>query len=1309
MASDRRHAQNRSGREPPRVADLAQQLEACMLLDRFRLGRRLRALGRKRHRKAHVDRERARLTKAVHRSQARRAKREEKLPVPAYPEELPVSQRRGDIRAALAEHRVLIVAGETGSGKTTQLPKICLELGRGVDGMIGVTQPRRIAAMSVADRVASELETPVGHAVGYQIRFDARVRPDTYIKFMTDGILLAETRQDRGLRAYDTIIIDEAHERTLNIDFLLGYLKRLLQSRPELRVIVSSATLDVERFSHFFANAPVLAVEGRTFPVDVQYRPPAEDDPDWPALIAHTAVDLLGTHETGDILAFLPTEQDIRETAQTLAGRNLPGTVVLPLFGRMPATEQRRVFQPMDARRIVLATNVAETSITVPGIRFVIDTGLARVRRFLTRTQVDRLQIERVSRASADQRAGRCGRLGPGVCVRLYAEEDYLDRARFTDPEIKRTSLASVILQMKDLRLGAVEAFPFLDPPFPRAVQRGYDELAELGALDDRRRLTDAGRRMARLPLEPRMSRMLLAAAEGDALAEALIIVAALDLRDPRERPFDKRDEADAAHRRFLDPDSDFQAWLNLWAWLNAARERLPSNNQFRKFCRAHFLAYRRVREWFSVHEQLGETMADMGFRQNREPATYEALHQAILAGLLSRLGRRTDKHDYQGAHDTRFALWPGSGLARKRHPWVMAAELVETRRLFGRCAARISPAWAESLAGSLCKRTYLDPHWDGRTGKAQAFEQVTVYGLPIVERRRVHYGPVNPPAARKLLIREGLMKGDLETRLAFFHHNQALVAEVEAMEHKGRRRDLLVDRERLFAFYDERLPEDIVTLRQLERWFHKLPQATARSLFLRRKDIQLFSPDGITPDRFPPEFAIGELRLPLRYRFAPGEEDDGVTCAVPVATLPQLDGWRFAWLVPGLLGEKVALLLRSLPRTIRRGLVPIPESVEHILPRLHPGAEPLPNALAREVGRRTGRQVTASAFRPETLPPFLCMRYEVQDHNGDTVAAGRDIDALREQFHQETRDLFTRAPKDRWERTGITAWDFEALPDQVELSGARGEVSYGFPALQDEGESVAIRVFPSPEEADWVHRLGLRRLIALVLAAQIKNTKKSLPLSQEAELSYAALGGDRAGLRDDVILNALEQAFLADEPLPRTAAAFEERLASGKAPFFAASQDLARAVDALLPEARRLRSRLDTFTKPVFAAPIADAREQLDHLVSPGFLRHTPFEAVRALPRYLQALSVRLDRLAQAPAKDHQRCQKLAPLWQLFLETEHKAPARVQGHPAFVRFRWMLEEFRVSLFAQEMGTAEPVSPKRLRAQWEKVVPLLED
>lgn len=1294
---------DREGSEPSVAAEIRRLkglVRKVLLRDRQGLQRRLKDLGRRSRAGGDVAadlegvRERCAASQAV--CQARR----DALPRVTYPDELPISQRRDDIAAALLEHPVVVVAGETGSGKTTQLPKIGLDLGRGIAGRIGCTQPRRIAAMTCAERVAAELATPLGETVGYQIRFRNQTTARTAVKFMTDGVLLAEIRRDRRLLQYDTLIVDEVHERSLNIDFLLGYLKQLLPRRPELRVVLSSATLDVERFQEYFGNAPLVRVEGRAWPVDVRYRPlqGEEGELNLPVGVEQALEEVLTEPGDGDVLVFLPTEQDIRETREHLDRSAPPDVLLLPLFGRLTPSEQRRVFEPHRQRKVVLATNVAETSVTVPGIAYVIDAGTARIRRYRHQTQVEHLGIERISQASAEQRKGRCGRIGPGVCIRLYGEDDFAERVAFTDPEIVRSSLASVILHMTAMGLGAVESFPFLEPPAPAMIKRGYAELEELGALSERRTLTRLGKRMARLPVEPRHGRMLLEAERRGCLREMIILVSALSIRDPRERPLERQGAADACHRQHHDAHSDFTAWLNLWRFYHRETKALRSGTAVRRFCRENFLSFLRMREWANLCQQLEEDLAALGARPRRRRGTREAIHRSLLSGLLSRIGRKVDRPEYEGAHSTWFRIHPGSGLSGKRPAWVVAAELVQTSRLYARTVAAVTPEWIEAQAGERCRRSYTLPRWDEETGHVRAFERVTVFGLPVVQQRTVHYGPVDPVASRQILIEEGLVEGRMPRHFPFLEHNQKLLQRVVEMQHKARRSDLLVDREALCAFYEKRLPVEITTAKALYRWWQEARRREPRILYLTEADVLLVRPDGLSPDRFPESLAVGGHELEVRYRFAPGEADDGMTFVIPVGVLQTIPDWPFEWLCPGLLGEKVALLLRGLPRRERRVLVPVPNAVSQCLPELRPYGRPLGEALSAVLGTLRGLEIPVDRWREVDLPAFVRPHFCIVDADGNTMASGRDLAQLRQALRRAAQEHFREATRDRWQRSGLTDWTFGSLPPRVELEAGGGTV-VGFPTLIDEGESVALHLAESEGEARVLLRRGLGRLYTLVLAPQVRRLGRSLPLAEPAELIYHGLGGSVAGLREDLVEGGIEQVFLTgDDWAVRDAEAFRARLAARTKTWRQICARLAQAVSAGLQASARARAAVQESSLPEWARD--DLLGQIGHLVFPGFVREAPLCYLERLPQYAAAIEARLEKIGHSPGKDRRKQERVAPFWRAYRERRQSLAPGDEVEPGLVAYRWLVEEFRLSLFAQEMGTREPVSEKRLRRAW---------
>jgi ATP-dependent helicase HrpA len=1269
-----------------------------------------------------------------------------RLPRPAYPAELPVVARRAEIARAIAAHQVVIVSGETGSGKTTQLPKICLELERGVHGLIGHTQPRRIAARTVAARIAQELGTPLGQAVGYKVRFSDRLSPDTYVKLMTDGILLAETQRDRLLRAYDTIIIDEAHERSLNIDFLLGYLKRILPRRPDLKVIVTSATIETERFSRHFDGAPVIEVSGRTYPVEVRHRElkaqdEDEEEEDMAAAIVEAVGDLAREPGAGDILVFLPGEREIRDTAEALRKRHPKGTEILALYARLSFEEQERVFRPHAGRRIVLATNVAETSLTVPGIRYVIDSGLARVNRYSWRNKVEQLQVERISKASADQRAGRCGRTAPGICIRLYSEEDYAARPDYTDPEILRSSLASVILRMKALRIGEVETFPFLEPPSPRMIADGYQLLAELGAVDGRNSLTRIGWQLARFPIDPRIARMVLAAHREKCLHEVLIIASALSIQDPRERPFERADAADRAQEQFQEERSDFLAYLKLWAFFEEALRHRKSNRRLLDHLHEHFLSHRRLREWRDVHGQLAALVGELGMRPNETPASFDQIHRALLAGLLGNIGTRVDEGgEYLGARGVRFAIFPGSALRKARPAWVMAAELTETTRLYARCVARIHPEWIEPLAPHLTRRQYFDPHWDRARGIVVAYERVMLYGLTIIPRRRVEYGPINPLEAREIFIQHALVTGELMTRGAFLEHNRALVREVRELEHKARRRDVLVGEDTIYTFYDAIVPAGIYNREGFERWRREAEAEDPKRLFLTREYLMRHAAAEITAELFPDVLRAAGAELRLRYRFDPGHPLDGVTATVPLHLLNQLAETPFDWLVPGVLREKVAWCMRALPKGVRRQLFPLPEQVKGFMewvnatlreqggrrreatlrdedratmdeggaitlaraPRLGAAARAdraLPSfsdALRRFVQRRIGEPLPEGAWDEAAMPAHLRMNFRVVDDAGRELAVGRDLLALKGRLGQAAQLTFGEGGPDI-EREGVRAWDFGDLPEEIAFTRSGRRLS-GYPALVDEGESVAIRLFDMKSAAEAAMRGGVRRLLRISLKGEMRQLEKGSPgfIQHALKLRSVARAED---LREDLIAAIADRAFVADDPLPRTQQAFEAQRARARARLPAVSEAAMRLFAAIAEEYQRVHERLATAKGPL-ARPAADVRSQLSRLVYKGFFSATPWEQLAHLPRYLQAMGVRLGKYGNNPERDAKHTQSLVELTRRFEERLERDRRAGVTDPRLEEFRWQLEELRVSLFAQELKTPYPVSYKRLQKFW---------
>ncbi|WP_179834352.1 ATP-dependent RNA helicase HrpA [Actinomadura citrea] len=1296
------------------LAGLRARLPQLMLRDQHRLRRRIDGAQKTRDaaRRARVAEEIAADVEAAERRVERR-----RLAVPAitYPAQLPVSKKKDDILAAIRDHQVVIVAGETGSGKTTQIPKICLELGRGVLGSIGHTQPRRLAARTVGDRIAEELGTELGDAVGYKVRFTDRSSDDTLVKLMTDGILLAEIQTDRLLRQYDTLIIDEAHERSLNIDFLLGYIREILPRRPDLKVIITSATIDPERFSAHFGDAPIVEVSGRTYPVEVRYRPVTDPDdpsadPDRDQVQAIVeAVDELGREGPGDVLVFLSGEREIRDTADALTKhftRQKGTTEVVPLYARLSSAEQHRVFQPHRGRRVVLATNVAETSLTVPGIKYVVDPGTARISRYSHRLKVQRLPIEPVSQASANQRKGRCGRVSEGVCVRLYSEEDFESRPEFTEPEILRTNLASVILQMTALGLGDIAAFPFVEPPDRRNVKAGVDLLHELGAMDPaekdpRKRLTELGRRLAQLPVDPRLGRMILEADRNGCVREVLIIAAALSIQDPRERPADNQQAADERHRRFADPGSDFLAYLNLWNHLREQQAEL-SGSAFRRMCKNEFLHYLRIREWQDLHGQLKQVAKSLGVTLNTADAPPDRIHTSLLAGLLSHIGLMdVDKKDkqrrgqeYLGARGAKFAVFPGSSLFKKPPRWVMSAELVETSRLWGRINARIEPEWVEPLAQHLVKRNYSEPHWSKKQAAVMAREKVTLYGVPIVADRRVNYGAIDPALSRELFIRHALVEGDWETHHRFFHDNRALLDEVEELEHRARRRDILVDDETLFDFYDARIPEDVVSGRHFDAWWKKARRADPDLLGFEKSMLINESAGGVSESDYPDVWQQGALRLRLTYQFEPGTDADGVTLHIPVQVLNQVRPAGFDWQVPGLRTELVTELIRSLPKQLRVNFVPAPDYARKILDRVAPRTEPLLDALERELTAMTSVPVAREAWDPSRLPAHLRITFRVVDAAGRSLGEGTDLDELKRRLAGKVRGTLSKAAS-TIERSGLTAWTLGELPRTYERNQAGYDVK-AYPALTDEGDTVAVRMYETEAEQRRAMWLGTRRLILLNAPSPVKLIQGRLTNQGKLALSHNP-HGSVAALFDDCVTAAADRLIAEaggpawDEDGYR---ALYDRV---RADLHDATAQIVGLVERVLAEAHEIDRRLRGTASLTLVPALTDVRGHLGTLVRPGFVTATGWARLPDLPRYLRALQVRLDKLPENPGRDRMLAHQVEVLTQEYDQTLRRLhPARREEEPAR-QIRWMLEELRVSLFAQQLGTRFPVSDKRIR------------
>ena len=1242
-----------------------------------------------------------------HPHRSRHASRLAGIPQPTFPEELPIAQHREEIGRLIREHPVTIVCGETGSGKTTQLPKICLAIGRGAEGLIGCTQPRRIAARSLAHRLAQELPGAPKGFVGHKIRFQDRTSPDTAIKVMTDGVLLAETHSDRELRAYDTVIIDEAHERSLNVDFLLGYLKRLTAQRPELRVVVTSATIDTERFSQFFGGAPVIEVSGRTYPVEVRYRPEffeVEDEDDEPVdmneAIAKAVDEIARESRGGDILVFLPGEREIREAAETLRKHHPRNTEILPLFSRLSAEEQDRVFERSAHRRIVLATNVAETSLTVPGIHYVIDTGLARVKRYSPRQKIDQLRIEPVSQAAARQRAGRCGRIASGVAIRLYAEKEFEERPEFTTPEILRTSLASVILRMAALELGPVAEFPFLEPPTPRQVEDGYRQLFELGAIDDARKLTPMGEQLARLPVDPRIGRMLLASREFECAAEMVILAAALSIQDPRDRPQALREQVDRAHEEFRDDASDFLQLMNLWKFFDTEFLHKKSNRKLYETCREHFLSYVRMREWRDLAGQLREMARELRIRENASPATYEQVHRALLTGLLGNVGMKAlDGDHYNGPRGVQFFIWPGSGLKKNRPRWIMAGELQETTRVFARNVARVEPDWIEKAATHLVERVHVEPHWDKARGEVVAYENVSLHGLVLVARRKVSYGRIDPARAREIFIEGALVAGEFESRHPFWAHNRKLIREVEELEHRARRPDVLVDDRAIIDFYARQIPPEVRDARSFDAWYQAAAKREDSLLFMAREDLMRHGAESVTEELFPRQIKLGEASFPLAYRFDPGHPLDGVTINVPLALLNQVDEAALDWLVPGMVREKVAWTMKALPKRVRSQLVPVPEHVTRFLERADTGQASVKESVLAYASKVVGERLDADIWSKEDTPTHLLMNVRVVDEAKRELAMGRDLGELRKRLGEAATLTLAKA-RPGMERENVTSWDFGDLPETVTFR--RGsETLTGYPALSRsaDGKSLAIRLFDTPDRARSEHCEGVKALMAAEMKEQLRQLERGLASFNAAALKLQAIvPADR--LKADLIDAIVDRAFIGEDEPPRSAKAFEEQKKRAKARLPAVSEGALRHLSAIVEASQQYTQAVAQHA--ALGRVVQEVKAARERLVYPGFMSRTPWDKLEHLPRYLKGYALRLEKYRSNPERDQKHAHAVHTLWQSYetrARADHDAGRR---DPKLEEFRWMIEELRVSLFAQELRTPMPVSAKRLQKFWDE-------
>ncbi|MCA3904205.1 ATP-dependent RNA helicase HrpA [Vibrio vulnificus] len=1283
------------------AASLRKALSQCLIKDRFRLSKRIAGASK-------INKESARnavfdeIALDIAKSMMEVEQRSRHQPKIEYPEILPVSQKKDDIADAIAHHQVVIVAGETGSGKTTQLPKICAELGRGKFGLIGHTQPRRLAARSVANRIAEEMETQLGDFVGYKVRFNDQISENTQIKLMTDGILLAEIQHDRFLNQYDTIIIDEAHERSLNIDFILGYLKELLPRRPDLKVIITSATIDPERFSNHFGGAPIIEVSGRTYPVETRYRPlggETEDDRDQLEGI-FDAVDELCDEGLGDILIFMNGEREIRDTADALAKRKLKDTEIVPLYARLSAGEQNKIFQPHTGRRIVLATNVAETSLTVPGIKYVIDPGTARISRYSYRTKVQRLPIEPVSQASANQRKGRCGRVQEGICIRLYSEDDFNSRPEFTDPEILRTNLASVILQMTALGLGDIEAFPFVEAPDKRNILDGVRLLEELGAInsnakDPKKRLTAVGKQLARLPIDPRLARMVLEAPRLGCLKEVMIIAAALSIQDPRERPSDKQQSADDKHRRFYHEDSDFLTFVNLWNHIQKQQKAL-SGNQFRRQCKDDYLNYLRVREWQDVYFQIHQSMREMEFKLNSEPGSYDAVHSAILTGLLSHIGMKDqEKNEYHGARNARVHIFPGSGLFKKQPKWVMSAELVETSKLWGRIIAKIQPEWIEPLAKHLIKRSHSEPHWSKKQAAVMAYEKVMLYGIPIVPKRLVNYGNIDASVSREIFIRSALVEGDWETKHAFFKQNRKLLLEVEELEHKSRRRNILVDDEELFQFYDQRVGTEVVSGRHFDTWWKQASKKEPELLNFEKEMLFKGDASHVTDLDYPNFWHQNGLKLKLSYQFEPGDDSDGVTVHIPLPILNQIDPAGFDWQIPGLRHELVVSLIKSLPKTLRKNFVPAPNYADAFLSRVTAMEMPLLDALEKELRRMTGATVLREDWKLDQVPDHLKVTFRAVDERNRKLKEHKDLHELKESLKEKVQETLSKVADDDIEQQGLHTWSFGELP-QVYQQKRGGYQVKAFPALVDNKDSVEIKLYETEQEQISAMRAGQRRLILLNVPSPIKYLHANLPNKSKLGLYFNPYG-KVLDLIDDCIACGVDKLIEEQGGLVWEPEKFEALKEHVRAELGDTVVDIAKQVETILTTAFNINKKLKGKIDFTMAFALSDIKAQIEGLIFKGFATECGWKRLPDILRYMKAIERRMEKLPIDPNKDRLHMLKIESVVKDYKELLNKIPKGLAVPENVKEIRWMIEELRVSFFAQQLGTPYPVSDKRVK------------
>ena len=1284
-------------------------IDDCLLKDQFIFKRRQKSLIQRLQKHLPSDIGIAKLVQDVTKSQAITAQRKANIKDIHYPSELPVSGKIEEISQLIKDHQLIILCGETGSGKSTQLPKICLSLGYGIKGRIAHTQPRRIAARSLANRISDELKSETGKITGYKVRFKDQVSAQTSIKLLTDGMLLAEIQQDRYLNEYDCIIIDEAHERSLNIDFLLGYLKQLMPKRPDLKIIITSATINPQQFSEFYHQAPVINVSGRTFPVDVHYQPIDEDDSDnndqSAQLIAiEGAIQHLSQIGRGDILVFLSGEREIRETVDFLTKKHFSNTEILPLFARLSPAEQGKIFKSSGLRRIILATNVAETSLTIPNIRYVIDTGFARISRYSYRSKIQRLPIERISQAAANQRKGRCGRVSKGICVRLYEEESFNQRAEFTEAEIQRTNLASVILKMQILGFGDIANFPFIDPPDHRLIKDGYQVLSEISAVDGLKKVTRLGQQIARLPVDPKIGRMLLEATKQGCLQEVTVIAAALSVQDPKDRPFDKQAMADQAHQVFRHQDSDFLTYWNLWQAVQKEKKNL-TRRKFTRWCRASFLSPSRLQEWIDIHYQLKSQMLAMDYKENENKAADDVIHQSLLSGLVSQIGFKSKEHDYSGTRNSKFWLFPASVLFKAKPKWVMTAELVETTKLYARTNAKIDSRWIETAASHLLKHTYAAPHWEKKRGQVTGKEQLTLYGLTVVPWRKVNYGRIYPEESREIFIRFALVEQDFHSRAPFWRHNQQLIQSLRDQEAKARKADLFVDEELIYDYYQQRIPEGIYSAASFETWLRKATKTEPKILHMRMQDLVKKDTPEISEEDYPNQLKLGNISVPLKYCFEPSQKNDGINCDIPLPLINQINEHRGEWLVPALLRERVIQLIKGLPKRLRKSFVPVPQYADKAIALMEPSDTPLNQILAQTLKKMTGVHIAEEDWNEQQLSDHLKLNYRILDEKGKILDCSRDLNALRQKYADKAVQSFQQLPTWKQEQNEVKAWDFGDLPDHVDIKQGTMHLK-GYPALVVEGKKVALKCLDSAEKAAQSHRQGLIQLVMNQHAKDIRYLRKSLPNLTQMRLQYSKVPNPQKiptlDIEKALILLIIDHCFF-QQGYPRQQAVYQQTIDKNLNQLMLIADKICKQISIILNEYQKVRKQLSHINAINCLPSLQDIQQQLEELIYHGFLSDIEWQNLSQYPRYLKAIQLRLDKLKQNPSRDQEQMRLMQSIYQDWQHRQQQLKKKGQRDPRIEEIHWWLEELRVSFFAQSLKTAFPVSIKRLEKHWKSL------